>query len=182
VPGAAERPSVSFPNVIAYPARRQIDWEAQMKRGAIRTMSAAAVCAVAVAGCGGGGSSGLSQKDLAAKTESVCSSSSKKITAIQQPSDFTTNPQAAAAYLDKVLAVYKDAADKLKALKPADSVKSQWNGITGQLDKLITLIDDIDKKAHNKDRSGIAELQQVGPLTTSLNNATKAIGANCATA
>jgi hypothetical protein len=153
-----------------------------MKRGAVRTIGAAAVCGVALAGCGGGGSSGLSKQELAAKTQAICASSSKKINAIQQPSDFATNPQAAAAYLDKVVVIYKDAANQLKALKPADSVKSQWNSITGQLDKLTALVQDIDQKAHNKDRTGIAELQQVGPLTTSLNNETKAIGANCATA
>jgi hypothetical protein len=70
----------------------------------------------------------------------------------------------------------------LNTLKPADSVKSQWDALTGQLNKLVTLVEDIDKKARNKDRSGIAELQQIGPVTTSLNNATKAIGANCAQA
>jgi hypothetical protein len=79
-----------------------------------------------------------------------------------------------------VLVVYKDALNKFKALKPADSVKSQWNTITSELDKLVSLVQDIDTKAHNKDRSGIGELQQVGPLTNSLNSATKALGANCA--
>ncbi len=151
-----------------------------MKWGANRTVGAVVLCAVALAGCGGGGSSGLSKRDLAAKAESICSSSSKKISAIQQPSDFVTNPVAAAAYLDKVLAVYKDAQGQFKALKPVDSLKPRWDTINGQLDKLVTLIEDIDNKAHNKDRSGIIELSQIRPITDSLNAETKAIGANCA--
>jgi hypothetical protein len=144
------------------------------------------VSAVVIAGCGSssssGGSSGLSKAQLASKTESVCKASADKIRGISQPSDFATNADAAAAYLDKVDAVYKDAQQQLSAVKPADSLKSQWATINSKLGAVVKVVDDVTQKAHKHDKSGLTQLQSLGGLTSSLNQATQAIGANCASA
>jgi hypothetical protein len=148
-----------------------------------RMLVGATLSALAIAGCGSsGGSSGLSKADLASKTTAICKDSATKIKGITQPSDFATNANAAAGYLDKIDAVYKDAQQKITALKPADSVKSQWSTITSKLGAVVKVVDDVTQKAHNHDQSGLSELQQLDGLTSSLNQATQAIGANCASA
>jgi hypothetical protein len=112
----------------------------------------------------------------------VCRASATRIRGITQPSDFGTNANAAAAYLDKVDAVYQDTAKQLDALKPADSVSTQWSAVTTRLGAVVKVVDDVTQKAHNKDQSGLTELKSLDALTASLNRATLAIGANCASA
>lgn len=148
-----------------------------------RTLVGATLSAALMAACGGSSSSSeLSKAQLASKTKRVCASSASKIRRIHQPSDFATNANAAAAYLQKVDVVYHDAEKQLSALTPVASVKTQWNTITTKLGALVAVVDDVTHKAQNKDQSGLAELQRLGGLTTSLNQATQAIGANCASA
>jgi hypothetical protein len=141
-----------------------------------RNLVAALVGAAVLTGCGGG-SSGLAKADLAKKLDSICGSYATQIKAVPQPTDILTNSSSAATFFDKVAALYKKAEGEIDALKPADSVKSQWNDVTNNFHKLVTVIDTIKTKAENKDRSGIQMLSQIGPLTTSLNSAADAIGA-----
>jgi len=131
---------------------------------------------LALTGCGSS-SSGLSKSDLAAKTNTICTNSAASIKAIPQPADLVQNASSAAKYFDKIAAVYDKARSDLDALKPADSVKSQWNTLVSKFHALASIVDSIKTKAENKDRTGLQELTQVGPLTTSLNAATDAIGA-----
>lgn len=142
---------------------------------------AAAVVAIAVAGCGGSGGNGLSRADLARRADSICNTYNPQVTAVRQPKDLATNAASAARFFDAVAPIYDTELIKIKALKPADSAKTAWNDLVSKFEPLVKLVDQIRAKADAKDPSGIALLAQVGPLSGSANAAAKSFGAaDCA--
>ena len=140
----------------------------------------AAALTLAIAGCGGsssGSSSGLSKAQLASKTDAICSSASAQIKNIQVPGDLTTNRSAAAHYFDQIAPLYEQAILQFRALKPAPSVAAQWDSTVTKFAAVKVLVDDLKAKADSGDRSGIALLNQIRPLTSAANQAANALGA-----
>jgi hypothetical protein len=115
---------------------------------------------LAMAGCGGSSNPSLNKAQLAAQVNSVCSSFVSHGRQVPVPTDFATNPAAAAAYLDKIIKLTDDAYNTIKALAPDSSVATDFNAYVKAVGHDITLLKRADAKAHAKDRSGLAILAQ----------------------
>jgi hypothetical protein len=139
---------------------------------------ALSLAAIVVAGCGSSSSSsGLSKQELASKTNAICTKYAAKIATVQQPSDLLTNHVSAARYFDQIAPLYDQATAALNKLKPASNVQGQWSQVVSRFGAVAGIVDQIKTKADNGDRTGIALLSQVKPLTDSANAAADSIGA-----
>jgi hypothetical protein len=115
--------------------------------------------ALLLAACGG--SSALTKSQLASKVNAACATlASAAQAAGTSPSDFNTNAVSAAAYLDKGKAAGDAFRASIDKLVPPDSEKATWNTFKTAVDKADTLLDTADRKAHNKDPSGLADYNQ----------------------
>ena len=131
----------------------------------------AAAGALALGGCGSSSSSGLSKAQLAASANAACSAYTTAAARIPQPSDFVTNPVAAAAYLDKLKPLVAKEESTLLALKPSSSVKPLWDQIAAAGTHVDALFYDADAKAHAKNRAGLVDLEQGASYKQSTLNA-----------
>ena len=123
--------------------------------------------AIALAGCGSSGNSGLSKAQLAAKADAQCAAYTKAATAIPQPKDFATNPVSAAAFLDRLKPLVAAQERAMLALNPDSSVKALWDRFVAAGKHMTALFDDADAKAHAKDRTGLTDLEQLAAYKTS---------------
>jgi hypothetical protein len=130
-------------------------------------VGSAAAGAIALAGCGSSGNSGLSKQQLADKANAQCIAYAKAATAIPQPKDFATNPVAAAAFLDKVKPLVAAQERAMLALKPDSSAKALWDQFVAAGKHMTALFYDADAKAHAKDRAGLTDLAQFAAYKTS---------------
>jgi hypothetical protein len=130
----------------------------------------AATGALALAGCGSSANSGLSKDQLASKADAACSAYTKAATAVPQPSDFATNPDSAAAYLDKLTPLVATQEQAMLALKPDSSAKALWGRFIAAGEHTTALFHDADAKAHARDRAGITDLEQLAAYKTSTIN------------
>jgi hypothetical protein len=121
--------------------------------------------ALAVTGCGGGSKS-LNKSDLDAKVNKICKDTDAQQNKIKPPSDFATNPKAAADYLTAIQKVEKDGISQLKGLKPDDSVKADYNAYLADNDHALALLDTALSKAKAKDASGLKDVQTLGNYLT----------------
>jgi transposase len=100
-----------------------------------------------------------------------------KVRAVPQPADLLQNHASAAHFFGQVAALYDQALGQFRALKPQSSVKAQWADTVSKFAALDTLVREIKAKAENADRSGIALLAKIKPLTAAANAAASGIGA-----
>ncbi|MGI8556794.1 MAG: hypothetical protein ACR2ND_00545 [Solirubrobacteraceae bacterium] len=129
-------------------------------------------------GACGSSSSGLSRSDLAKQANKICADGQKQqLSAGSAPSDFRTNPTAAAAFLDKYVPIIDGVAAKLKGLKPAANVRDDWNAFAAKFEQATAFVDSARTKAHNRDKSGIKDIQQAAALGTATSNAATKVGA-----
>jgi hypothetical protein len=126
--------------------------------------------AIALAGCGSSGNSGLSKSELASKADAQCTAYTKAATAIPQPKDFVTNPVSAAAYLDKLKPLVAAQEKAMLALKPDSSAKPLWDRFIAAGKHTTALFYDADAKAHAKDRAGLTDLEQLAAYKTGTVN------------
>ena len=135
------------------------------------------VLSLVLAGCGG--STGLSQAQIDAKANAICQEGTRQVAAVGPlPADFTTNPTAAATYLDRVAPISDKASSELATLVPAGSVKAAWNDFVVKNRAAASALDAARTKAHGSDPSGIVDFQQAtGPLTQVLDASARAVGA-----
>jgi hypothetical protein len=117
----------------------------------------AATGAVALAGCGGSSSSGLSLAQLAAQADATCAAFNQAAASIP----FSSEPVVAAASLDKLkrLGATKQQT-ALLSLKPDSSAKPLWDRYIAAVKHVRALFDDADAKAHANDRPGLIKLQE----------------------
>jgi hypothetical protein len=134
----------------------------------------ALTAALAIAGCGNSGSSGLSKAQLNAKASAICSAATANQPA--QPQDFTTNSTAAAAYLDKLLTVITPATNQMAALKPTSSLKAQFAAYVATLRQELALVESADRKAHAHDPSGIQDIQRASSFASQAKSEASALG------
>jgi hypothetical protein len=134
------------------------------------------VAALAFAGCGGGADSGgLSKAELNTKTGALCKASSAKFDAIPQP-DFN-DPDQAAAYLTKVVALADKQLAELRKLKPDDANKKAFDAYLAAGDATRAFFARVLAKAKAKDPSGLQELQDEAQNST-LENRSRAAARN----
>jgi hypothetical protein len=117
----------------------------------------AATGAVALAGCGGSSSSGLSKAQLAAQADAACAAFNQAAANIP----FSREPVVAASSLDKLKRVRATKQQSaLLALKPDSSAKPLWDRYIAAVKHVGALFDDADAKAHANDRAGLIKLEQ----------------------
>jgi hypothetical protein len=149
-----------------------------MPRQRKATRIAVALTMAVAAGCGSSPSSdGLSKQQLASRTNAICDKYKAKIAAVSQPSDLVTNHASAAHYFDQIAPLYHQAIAEFHTLKPASSVQAQWSLVLSRFGAVGNLVDQIKTKADNGDRTGLALLSEVKPVTDSANAAAGSIGA-----
>jgi hypothetical protein len=119
----------------------------------------AVTAAVALGGCGGS-SSNNSKAAFIDKVNGICANLKTQGKAIRVPSDFTTNPTAAAAYLDKLNKVGVDAYGKLNAVKPPASLATGYRQYIGKLSYDLALLKTAEADAHAKNSAGLTVLNQ----------------------
>lgn len=147
-----------------------------MRHGRTLRVAGAIALMLTIAACGSS-SSGLSKTQLASKTDAICTKYAAKVRAVPQPTDLLQNHVSAARFFGQVSALYDQALGQFRALKPQSSVKAQWNGTVSKFAALDSLVRELKTKAENGDRSGIALLGQIKPLTSAANAAAADIGA-----
>jgi hypothetical protein len=117
----------------------------------------AATGAIALAGCGGSSSSGLSLSQLAAQADATCAAFNQAAANIP----FSSEPVVAASSLDKLKRLGDTKQQTaLLSLKPDGSAKPLWDRYIGAVKHVGALFDDADAKAHANDRAGLIKLQQ----------------------
>ena len=127
-------------------------------------------------GCGGGGGSKLSQTDLAKQAGPICLKAAKDISAVPQPADLIQNANAAATYFGKIVPLADGTMKSLRALKPADSVKSAWSAYLAKQQQEVDAFHKILDKAKAKDASGVQDLRGLGSLDNQVNAAARTAG------
>ena len=146
------------------------------------TLIALLLTVVVAAGCGSSSSSsGLSKQQLASKTNAICNKYKVKIATVKQPADLLTNHVSAAHYFDQIAPLYDQAIAEFNKLKPASNVQAQWSQVLLRFGALGSLVDQHKVKADSADKTGVALLSQVTPVTNAANAAADSIGAtDCA--
>jgi hypothetical protein len=140
------------------------------------TMLGTGLLSASLAACGSS-SSGLSKSALVSKANSICAAAVSQSSGIQAPQSFQ-NPTVVAAYLNKIEPITESATTKLEALKPASSVKSQWNAYIAARKSGLSLLKTLQQKANAKDPSGLADLQKVPAMQQHIIAAANALGAS----
>ena len=117
----------------------------------------AATGAVALAGCGGSSSSGLSKAELATRADAACAAFSQAAADIP----FSSEPAVAASSLDKLkrLRATKQQSALLQ-LEPDSRAKPLWDRYVAAVKHVGALFDDAAAKAHANDRAGLITVQQ----------------------
>ena len=125
------------------------------RRGAVPPALCAGI--VAVAGCGGGGSSFASQADA------VCKAYNAKFSALPKPTASTLT-----TYLDQGAALLAQGTAKLKAIKPPSGKSAAYQSWLSALDQELSVIRraDATAKAGNL-RGAVTQLQQQAPGVSS---------------
>jgi hypothetical protein len=123
----------------------------------------AGAIALVGAGCGSSSSSsnssGLSKAQLAAAVNPLCTNFVAQGKTIPPPANNAT-PQELGAYLDKLIAFANTLSASIQALKPADSVKADFNAYVQSFSSNITTLKSAATKFSAGDRSGVDLLNQ----------------------
>ncbi len=136
-----------------------------------------ATAALALAACGSSSSDTLNKSDLAAKANAICKDYNAKSKAVPQA---TANDaaQIAAFYAAQQKIISAQIA-KLKALKPADDVKDDWNAYLALNDQGMVQLNAIVAAANASDQAAYetasAKLKAFSPK---VDAAADALGAN----
>ncbi len=142
-----------------------------------------ATAALGLAACGSSGDGGeakLEKAELAKKADEICTASGKEAAKVEVPEGFGqagSSAAAASAYLGKIYPITKGELDRLRALKPADDVKADWDSFLAEEGKLVAFLKKILDKAKAKDPSGIQDLAQISTLAGPFKRAADKIGA-----
>lgn len=124
-----------------------------------------------------GGDEKLSKSDLAKKADKICQKAETDAKGVKAPSNFD-DPDATAAYFDKVVPLAQKQSDDLTDLKPADDVKDDWNDVVDKQKEANDLLKTIRDKAKAKDESAKADLQKLVTSAEGFSKAAKKVGAN----
>ncbi len=135
-------------------------------RRTITLLCGTAASVLALAACGS--SSGLSKSQLAAKVDPICTSLVTQVKTIPVPTDFVQNPAHAATYLGRLITVVENGYNQVSALKPAGSVKAQFDSYSQAIQHELTLLKKAESAAKAKDPSGPQTLNQESQYNSSV--------------
>lgn len=145
----------------------------------------AVAATLAFAGCGGsdeasgdsGSSDTLPRAELATKADAICETAKQDSLKVTQPTDFATDPAAAAGYLSKIQVITRTEQTDLAALKPDADAKADYDAMVAAQGKLAGLLDGVVTKAKAKDASGLQDLAKGADLSKPFIAAATKIGA-----
>jgi hypothetical protein len=136
-----------------------------------------ALGALALGSCGGDDK--LSKAELAKQANAICIDSEKRLRAVPQPAAGDANK--ALEYYDKTAPLIAVAVTKLKALKPEDDVKRDWETYTSKQESATKLLGDLTRQVRARDPTARQTLAQIAALTRDSNAAAEKVGAtSCA--
>jgi len=135
------------------------------------SMAAIAVVSVGLGACGSsdkkssssGGGDALSRSALVAKIDSICTATLAETNKVKAPTDIQ-DPVQAAKYFDALVPLADKETADLAALKGDDEVKADLAAFVSVEQKADALVQTIRKKADAQDKSGLQDLQKLGPL------------------
>jgi hypothetical protein len=140
-----------------------------------KTISAAFIAALVIAGCGGGG--GLEKKALADKANAICEKYSKQGEALGSPD--LADPKKAEDYFTKAHDLAGKQQDELEGLEPADAVKADYGKLTKATGDATDLLGDLAAAAKAKDQQkGVELVQKLTPISSAVDTAAKKVGAD----
>jgi molecular chaperone GrpE (heat shock protein) len=147
---------------------------------AMRRAAVAAVAALTVAGCGG--DDGLTKKEVATKANAICEKYAAEGKKLGQPD--LTDPAKAEDYFNQAADLADKQQKELAALKPADSVKKQFDTLVSVSADATKLLGDLATASGKTDREAVAKLiQELTTVSENLDEAANDVGANsCASA
>ena len=138
---------------------------------------AATTTTLALGACGGGGDETLSKSELAAKANAICKTYNAKVNAVPHPKSLSDAGQAA-TYYAAVTKLAVEQQGKLKALKPADDVKADWNAYIDLADQGDETIKAITAAARAQDAAkGGTLIAKINALAPKINAAADKVGA-----
>jgi outer membrane murein-binding lipoprotein Lpp len=138
-----------------------------MKRTIV--LGAVAAFAVAVAGCGGGGSKTLSADEYSKELNQICADYNTKVKEIGEPNDVAGLVDKGPQLVDE----FNSAIGKAEKLNAPDELKSTADEFIGKSKELSTTLDGLVHAAKANDAAKMGEL---GAQADTLNSATKALG------
>jgi hypothetical protein len=143
-----------------------------------RAAPIAALAALSLAACGGGSDDkALGKADLVKKVNAICAANDKKAADIKTPTNIADATQAA-PYFRKLSDLAKAQHEDITALKPADSIKSDFDSFVAEEQKAIDLITGLADAAEAKDAQKGAELLSKVNANTEYKAAADKLGAS----
>lgn len=125
---------------------------------------------------GSGGSGGaLAKAELVKEADRICEAAAKELGKVGQPQNIADAAQAS-EYFGKVTQVTTKLQKDLEGLEPASDVKAQWDAFISEQGKATKLLEDVAAKAKAKDASGLAQLQDLDKIGTSVQQKADALG------
>ena len=116
------------------------------------------MAALVVAACGGSSSGPLARAQLAAKVNDACRTYVKASTAVPQPTDFATNPAAAASYLQKLKPLVEAEHATISRLKPTREMNAQFARFQAASGHQLALFENALAKTRAGNRGATDEL------------------------
>lgn len=144
-------------------------------RSQILTSLAIAGLALGAGACGDK-SDKLSKQELGKKADAICAKFKAKVKAVAEPANGADANQAV-AYLDKVSPIVDAGVGELKALKPADDVRSAWDAYIAKEEEGGQVIKAASAKAKAKDASGLRDLQKLTAISAAAKSSARQAGA-----
>jgi hypothetical protein len=141
----------------------------------------AAVAALGVAGCGGGGSNkALSYSDFGKKADEICKSENAKIKPVS--AKLTGKASTDAPVYDELIPKLQDARDTIGKLKAPDALKPSFTSFLSLTDQQIAKAKESQTAAKTgNDAAYIAVVKSIQPLGQQSNAAASKMGsAECA--
>jgi hypothetical protein len=137
----------------------------------------AALAALGVAGCGGGGSNkALSYSDFGKKADEICKSENATIKPIGDK--LTGKATADAPVYDELIPKLQDARDKIGALKAPDELKPSFTSFLSLTDQQIAKAKESQTAAKSgNDAAYIALVKSIKPISVQSNEAASKMGA-----
>lgn len=113
-------------------------------------IAALSTLALSLTACGGSDDT-LSKSELTSKGNAICKDIEAKVKGVKTPTDVA----GIADYSAKIAPYTAELTSRLKALKPADDVKSDWNTLTSSLAKSSDAFKSIGAQVKAKDQAGL---------------------------
>jgi hypothetical protein len=120
----------------------------------VRRSLVLAVCALALAGCGGSGGERLSRAEFVAQADAICRKYEARLDALGQP----TNVAGLRSFADKALPIARAGRDELDDLQPPEELDETYDAWLEQGDEAIDIVERLRDAAQEGDQAEIGRI------------------------